>query len=422
VLIWAVATAYPASLSNHLAYAALGLSFLGLSATLPTLAAAVVSGTVADRVDRRWVMQSMTAVAVLATLGLVVDLMVRPEAPVSLPGPSGFYLPTWLVIAYPLYAAVAAAATMFRPAFNASLPRLVPSADLGAANGIIYGAAVGLSVVGSLGATAAIAYGSIPWSLLVPLALFLVTLASLFGLPASVSEVAARPPTRFSADVLEGYRYLGRNLALLEITVSALAINFLNALAFVELGLYVRDFLGLGNAILLGAMTTASTVGAGVGTLWMGRVKFEPHAGRYLVLTAGGQGLAVLGLGLSHTIFLSLPMMFCFGLFPGMFSVVFLATVQATVPDHLLGRVFAADEVGSYGMVPVGQYAGGVLTLVSGVQATYLISGASTVGVSGIMAAFKSLRSLGFVPKSEKPAAPGGGAPPGAGPPNAPVR
>jgi MFS family permease len=404
VLIWAVATTYPATLANHLSYSALALSFLGLSATVPTLAAAVVSGTVADRVDRHRVMQLTNLVAVVAALGLVATLAWRPAGHVALPGPAGFYLPDWMLITFPLYAVIAAMATMFRPAYNASLPRLVDTSDLGQANGLIYGLAVGISVAGSLGATALIAYGSIPIGLVIPLLLFIVTLFALLGTSPEVARVAGPPATRFSADVMEGYRYLWRNQAILQITVSSLALNFLNALAFVELGLYVKDFLGVGNAILLGAMTTGATLGAGAGTLLMGRVRFEPHAGRYLILLALGQGAALLGLALSHTILVSLPMMFLFGLFPGMTGVVFLATVQATVPNQLLGRVFAADEVGSYGMVPVGQYAGGVLTLVSGVQVTYLVAGGATIGISGLMASFRKLRTIGFEPKPVLPA------------------
>jgi len=405
VLIWAVATAYPATLANHVGYSALALSFLGLSATVPTLLAALVSGTIADRVDRRRVMQVTTVVAVVASIGLVAALAMRPTERFPVPGPSGFFLPEWMILVYPLYATITVSATMFRPAFNASLPRLVSSADLGQANGLIYGIAVGLSVAGSLLGTALIEYGSIPLGLLVPVALFVITFFALLGTPSEVARTSGRPTTRFSADVTEGYRYLWRNQALLQITISALALNFLNALAFVELGLYVKDFLNVGNAILLGAMTTGATLGAGTGTLLMGRLRFEQHAGRFLIVLASGQGLAVVGLALSHTILLSLPLMFLFGLFPGMAGVVFLATVQATVPNQLLGRVFAADEVGSYGMVPVGQYAGGILTLASGVQVTYLVAGAATVGVSGLMASFRKLRRLGFEPKPVLPEA-----------------
>ena len=133
-------------------------------------------------------------------------------------------------------------------------------------------------------------------------------------------------------------------------------INFLTALAFVELGLYVRDWLGVTEAILLGAMTTGASVGSGVGTVLAGRLGFERRAGRYLILLTFGQGLAIIALAFSHTIWLSVPLMVLFGIFPGMAATIFLATMQAIVPNRVLGRVLAADEVGSYGLVPLGQY------------------------------------------------------------------
>jgi MFS family permease len=397
VLVWATAIAYPASLSQSPSFSALALAILGLSATVPTLAAAILSGTLADRFDRRWLMGITNIAAVLATAALVAVLFIHPDEHVAFPGPAGFYLPMWLVIACPLWAGVTTAATFFRPAFNSTLPRLVPAAALGRANGLVYGVAVGANVAGALSATALIMVAGVGWALLVPFALFTGTgLAVLAMRPPAGPRIA--PVTRFTADVVEGYRFLYRNKALLQVTAASLLINFLTALAFVELGLYVRDWLGVTEAILLGAMTTGATVGAGIGTIFAGRLGFERRAGRYLILLTAGQGLTIMALALSHAIWFSVPLMVLFGIFPGMSATVFLATIQAVVPNRILGRVLAADEVGSYGLVPIGQYAGGIVTLVAGVQVTFLLAGAGTVAVAGGMASFSGLRKLGFDP------------------------
>ena len=82
---------------------------------------------------------------------------------------------------------------------------------------------------------------------------------------------------------------------------------------------------------------------------------------------------------------------------PGMFTTIFLSTIQSTVPDEMMGRVFSADEVGSYALVPAGQYAGGELTVAVGVQGTYLFAGATIVAFGVFMlAAFGSLRKLTY--------------------------
>jgi hypothetical protein len=94
--------------------------------------------------------------------------------------------------------------------------------------------------------------------------------------------------------------------------------------------------------------------------------------------------------------------MFVYGMMPGMIQTVVISTIQATVPDAMMGRVFSADEVGSYALVPFGQSAGGLLTLDIGVQGTYLAAGGAIV-FFGLLAAvsFGALRRLGFEPHVE---------------------
>src|SRR5208283_3587223 len=97
----------------------------GLSSTIPTLIAAVVSGTLADRLDRRYLMRVVNLVALAATIAVATILLAHPEHPVVLPGSSGLYLPLWVVLLYPFWAIETASITIFRPAFNASVPRIV---------------------------------------------------------------------------------------------------------------------------------------------------------------------------------------------------------------------------------------------------------------------------------------------------------
>ena len=79
---------------------------------------------------------------------------------------------------------------------------------------------------------------------------------------------ALGPAARRSSRTPGGVRLpLDASEALLQITITALAINFLSTVAFVELGLYVTDTLGVSNAILYGAMVTGSSIGVALGSL-----------------------------------------------------------------------------------------------------------------------------------------------------------
>ncbi|MCI4339857.1 MAG: MFS transporter [Thermoplasmata archaeon] len=394
VISWALAHAFPSSLPPS--YPAVALALLGLSSTIPTLGAAIGSGTLADRRDRRKVMQWVNLAALLATLAVAVILVARPESHVGLPGSSGVYLPLWVVLLYPFWALETAAITLFRPAFNASVPRLVARPDLGTANGLVYAVALLLSIGASLAAAGLASYVNWGFALAIPISLFAVTQVSLQLLDADLAPRREGPPRRFFGDVGEGYRYLWQRRDLFELTIAALAVNFFSAVAFVELGLYATYWLDVSDAVLLGALVAAGSLGAAVGGLLVNRLHFEPRAGKFLALFTLGQGAAVLALAFVRSFWLALPDMFLFGLFPGMFTTVFLATVQATVPDDKLGRVLAADEVGSYALVPFGQYAGGLLTVASSIQATYISAGIGTVGVGGLMASMRDIRRLRF--------------------------
>lgn len=399
IVSWALAHAYPSSVPPS--FPAVALALLGLSSTIPTLAAAVVSGTLADRIDRRYLMRIANLAALAATLAVAAILLARPEGHVNLPGGSGIYLPLWVVLLYPFWAIETASITLFRPAFNASVPRIVARADLGTANGLIYAIALFLSIGASLSASGLASF--VPWgyALAIPVALFALTQVSLQLLVADLAPRRDGPLRRFLSDASEGYRYLWQRRDLFELTIAALAVNFFSAVAFVELGLYATFWLNVSDAVLLGALVAAGSLGAAVGGLLVNRFHFESRAGNLLVLFTVGQGLAVLALGFVRSIWLAIPDMFVFGLFPGMFTTVFLATVQATVPDEKLGRVLAADEVGSYALVPFGQWAGGVLTVASSIQATYISAGIGTVGVGGLMGSMRDIRRLRFTTRTE---------------------
>lgn len=402
-MLYSIALAYPAA--HRETYGALALAFLGLSATLPTLAGAFFSGALADRYDRGGLMKSVNLISLVATAGLASDLVFLPSQSVSVPGPAGFYLPLWVILLYPGWALVATSTTLFRPAFNASVPRLVEPVNLPAANGLIYAVAAGVSGAASLGVGIVLEFAAPAYALGVAFLLFFLTQVALLFVRTDLSVSRRGPPRSLAREATAGYSYLARRRGLLELTVTALVTNFLSAVALVELGLYVASWLDLSQGFWYGAIVGTSTVGVTVGFIVAPRLRFEPRAGRAIIVFTLVMGLAILALGLVRSIWLALPIVFAYGLMPGMITTVFLSTIQATVPDEMMGRVFSADEVGSMALIPVGQYAGGLVTLSVGVQGTYLDAGGSIVVFGlAIAVAFGSMRRLGYRPEETRPA------------------
>ncbi len=401
VLIFAIPTAYAAA--GHAGEGAIGLALLGLASTIPTFGSAFFSGPLADRHDRHLLLRTANLLSLVATAGLAADLLERPGG--TVPMPAGFYLPVWIALALPAWALLISSATVFRPAYNASIPRLVPTAELGRANGLIYASAAATGAVGALGVGVLLATAPTIYALAIPFVLFLTTQVTLAGVRADLSAPRPRARRRMRTDVAEGFRYLVGRRDIFEMTIAALVVNFLVAVAFVELGLYVLVWLRLASGFWYGAMVSVSTAGSAVGMVAVAHAKFEHRAGRVLIALILAIGLAILALALVRSIWLALPIVFVYGIFPGMVQTVFLSSVQATVPDEILGRVLSADEVGSYALVPIGQATGGALTYEIGVQGTYLAAGGAIVGLAFVMAGgFSALRTLGFNPRDESSA------------------
>jgi MFS family permease len=401
--LFAITFAYPSA--ERVSYGAIALAFLGLSSAVPTFFAAFFSGALADRYDRGELMRVVNLVALLGVAAAAVDLVMLPSNPISVPVSPGFYLPTWVLLLYPCWAVIIVSATIFRPAFNTSIPRFVEPRDLGRANGVIYASAALVSAAGSLAVGGILTYYPVADGLGLSFVLFFATQVALLLVDVDLAVQRKTAPRSVSREAVEGFAYLGRRRELLEITIAALVVNFLSAVALVELGLYVENWLTLAQGIWYGAMITASTLGVAVGFALISRFHFEPHAGRVIILLSLAMGVALLTLGLVRSIWLALPVIFVYGMMPGMIMTVFLSTVQATVPDAMMGRVFSADEVGSYALVPFGQGAGGLLTVAVGVQGTYLAAGGAIVFFGLLMATgFGALRRLGFRPREEEPA------------------
>ncbi len=342
-------------------------------------------------------MRAVNVLALLAVASIAVVLVYAPGAHVPLPGPAGFYVPLWILLLYPGWAVVTVSSTLFRPAFNTSVGRLVPPDLLATANGTIYSVAGIVSAVTTLAVGVVLTVGTTLEALVIPFALLFLTQIALTLVRADLAVRRSGPIRSVVREAREGFSYLVGRRDILEITLSALVLNFFSALALVELALYVVAWLGLVQGFWYGAMVASMTAGASLGLVLISRFRFEHRAGQVMIALTVLVGLALVAMVLVRSVWLAIPIVFVYGMVPGMFMTVFLTTIQATVPDEKMGRVFSADEVGSYALVPVGQFSGGLVTLALGVQGTYLAAGGA-IALFGVISAvgFRALRNLKY--------------------------
>lgn len=391
ILAWMSVSTYGLATPHHAAYAAWALALLGVSATVPTLVMAFFSGTLADRTNRRRLLRISNGLALLGVALLAVVFFVYPTAHVALPGPAGFFVPAWFLWILPLWALVALAAALTRPTINSSIPQVVSKEALGHANGVILSAGLVASGVGTLSA----GFLLTPWgavlTLLIPLGFFEVAAIALATLESDVTGIRKGPQHSFARDMSEGFRYLGRRTGLLEITLVSVGINFFYAVAAVEIPLYVDDWLRLG-AVVLGAATFAISIGTAAGSSAVNAIRYGRSPGLYLALFVVLTGMTLLILPFTHSPYVAVGTLALFGFFIGMLTTIYLVVIQRTVPNELLGRVFAADEAGSFALIPVGQSVGGAITAIKGIAFTYWAAGGSIAVLGGIMAGLRDLR------------------------------
>lgn len=403
ILAWMSVSAYGLSAPGHAAFAAWALALLGLATTVPTLVMAFFSGTLADRLNRRRLLRLSNGLALLGCALLAIVFYVFPTSHIGLPGPPGFFVPAWFLWVLPCWAMVALAAALSRPTLNSAVPQVVPKESLGHANGLILSSGLITSGVGTLSVGYLLSYWGPVLTLFVALGFFEIAAIALATLESDLTGARKGSQRSFVSDMTEGLRYVARRTGLLEITLASLGINFFAAIASVEIPLYVEDWLRQG-AVLLGALTFIASLGTAVGSSAVNALRYERSPGLFLSLFVALAGLSLLVLPFTHSPYVALASLGLFGVFVGMLTTIYIVVIQRSVPNELLGRVFAADEVGSFALVPVGQSVGGAITALRGIAFTYLATGGGIAVLGGIMAVLRDLRR--FAAGQDRPKAP----------------
>jgi hypothetical protein len=95
----------------------------------------------------------------------------------------------------------------------------------------------------------------------------------------------------------------------------------------------------------LGLLRAAPALGALVMALVLVRWSSWERPGRVLLCVVAGFGLAMIGFGLSRNLVLSLACLFLSGAFDSVSNVIRGTLQQMITPDHLRGRVAAAEHV-----------------------------------------------------------------------------
>jgi MFS family permease len=354
-----------------LTHSTLAVGALGASEFVPIVTVALISGALADAVDRkRLVLISELGSAVVMAALLANSLLDAPHA--------------WVLFA--CAALLAGFYALLRPPLDSLVPRVVPREQLKGAMalewirgniGMIAGPALGGILIAAFGVT--LTFG-------IDLATFLISLGFLTAMRASPPPADAdRPGVR---SIVAGLRYAGSRPELL-----GTYLVDVNAMFFgMPQALFPAIAAGYGGAEVLGLLLAAPAAGALVVALFSGWTRHVHRHGRAVALAASGWGAAIFLFGFTDTLWLALA---CLGVAGAMDAVsgLFRSVIwNETIPDRLRGRL-AGVEMISYTSGPtLGNFEAGAVASFAGVRASVVSGGvlcvAGTVVVAALLPAF----------------------------------
>ncbi|MDP8922605.1 MAG: MFS transporter [Chloroflexota bacterium] len=347
---------------THDPYLVAGLAF---AQRLPWLLFALLSGALADRLDRRRTMAAVAAgrATLIGLLGIAVLLDVA-----SIP------------LLYAVFFLLGTGETLFDTASAAVLRVLVPREELPSANARLAGTItvtnqfVGPSLGGFLFAGAA----ALPFLLgaggLAAAAALVVALRGSFR----VARAEGVPPPGLRAEVVEGIRWLLRH-RLLRTLALALALLNLTLVAQVSIMvLFARDRLGVGPAGY-GILVTTYGLGGVLGSLVAHRVIARLGAGRTLRLAMLIEAATPAALALSTDAFLAGAVLTFFGCHAVVWGVLLSSLRQELTPARLQGRVVSAYRLIEHGGAAPGALLGGLVATAYGITAPFWLG--ALVGV-----------------------------------------
>ncbi len=357
----------------------LNLGLLGLTEFLPTLLLAPVSGTIADRFDRRKVFAAGLAGEALASLGLFWYVASDPTSVTPIFG---------LVVCYATARAFLSAASRALPvdlAPEGGVERVVAISAASWQAGIIFGPITF--------AFAFVAHIALPYLLATVVSVGCILLLTL--VPASrVSRAAAVSGVREGVRrAFEGLRFIRHNRILLgAISLDLFAVLFGGAVAL--LPAIAEERLGVG-AVGLGVLRAATGVGAlGMASL----VAIRPlrrRVGQALLSVVAVFGCATVLLGVTRTFVVALVALVILSAADSVSVYIRGTIVPLATPENMRGRVLAVEYVFIGGSNELGAFESGVAGRFLGVAWAVITGGLGTLTVVALWWwLFPELRSI----------------------------
>ncbi len=335
-------------------------ALLGVSAfatQIPVFLFATVGGTVADRASRhRIIVATQTTSMILPLVLAALTLSGRVQV--------------WHV--FVLSACLGVVNAFDIPARQAFLVEMVGHEDLMNAIALNSSMVNGARVVGPAVAGLLVAVVGEGWCFLLNGISYGAVIAGLLMMdvpqrPASARQPSARHP-------IAGFRFAARTAPVRALLVLLGTVSFAGMPYAVLMPVFAESILH-GGPRALGLLMGASGAGALIGALTLATRRGVRGLGRWVAMSSGAFGLALILFSTSPTFWVSALLLVPVG-FSMMVQMASSNTlIQAMVPDHLRGRMMAIYSMMFMGMAPFGALAAGWVAERIGAPHTVAIGG-----------------------------------------------
>ncbi|QRZ16155.1 MFS transporter (plasmid) [Paracoccus methylovorus] len=343
------------------------LGLVNLGRGLPILLFAILGGVVADRIDRRRMLITTQAAAMMVAIGLALTVALYDSA-------------IWLIM---ILATCRGTIVAFnQPARQSLIYQLVPREAMTSAismNSITINMA---KIIGPLASAAIIATLGITACFIANAVSFTVVMATLMlmDLPA---QGIVREKEPFLATLTGGISYLRREPILLMLVAVALVPTFFCLPYLQFLAVFAAHVFDVG-AAGFGTMTAIAAAGSIFGALLSAHLQHDARRGSTMLLFMGGFGVALVAFSLAPSFYAAAPILFIAGAMHIAYNSSNATILQLTVDDAYRGRVLSTLFM-SRGLRPLGMATMSLLSvwigprLAMGLMATVVVVFAGVV-------------------------------------------
>ncbi len=350
----------------------LSLGLIGLAEAIPFISLALFGGHVADRFDKRRILQISIAVMLLASVLLAVISWEPVRARLS--------QHAWLILAYSTIAVLGFARGFYSPAMSSLRAFLIPRAVYG--NGATWSSTFWQAgaILGPMAGGLIYAATDLSASLVVVVVLLVAVQGMLLRVKPRPVVASPNAHEDIWTSLREGLRYVrGTPVIFYALLLDMLTVLFGGVVAI--LPVFAEDILKVGPEGL-GVLRSAPAVGAMLTIIFCAYFPPLRNAWRNMLYAVLGFGAATLVFAVSTNLWLSVIALFLTGAFDSVSVVVRNTILQIMPPDHLRGRVQAVNSIFVSTSNEIGAFESGLAAKLMGTVPSVIFGAVITLGLT----------------------------------------